>query len=691
MSDGLFEEGASLAGPELGDQLETKPPENEYTELLQEADQAEQTQLKQSLYLGVQKTPDAFKEVVDLAKEFRLPLAVVEGNKEELAQKSKLRLVDPKSMLEVAPKTAAFLMDPANAGLSHDDIDQLIRNESAFMDLGKGRLGSAGAGVMRGAGGMLTETVKAVATSRAEGARYTLMAFDAIDRGESAVRPGQPTPNIPLSREYALASEERRAEMRTELKRQMDPREHAAWELGKVMQEGIEKFYTTNPLYADEFLAGKLPQGFGSMLGFMVGTALFRTPVMAGFMGAAVQHSTEFEQAINSGATIEEAIEAAGWNALMGYSEAVPIGRILDRVDKVAQGGVKKAMLELMKGGVEEGLQEFLQTVWTNLVASDIVKYDPDRKMFEGSWEGTSVGFTVGALTQALMALLLGRRAGPIQPPPNSQDQSKLDELHDIGKNTKTLERAPEAYREHLQQLQEEYGPDEMVYIPAQDIQALAREGMISPEMSPAMGQIFEQMPEAIELGGDVTVSVADYVADIASKEELADHFRPIVRLAPDTLSLREAQQLDQAEPLRAIEEVEKAARSVKTDAEVAAVMEDVIDQLVTSGRVTEHQARVNANVIGAYVATKAKKEGRPVQEVFESMGLQIQGRTSGKAVPDQLYAPQQDFQGVTLTETFSLAETGEKVTTKRQATEAWEKAQARRTEFEELVECLYG
>lgn len=142
--------------------------------------------------------------------------------------------------------------------------------------------------------------------------------------------------------------------------------------------------------------------------------------------GATTQMVAQFEDALNKGATMEEAYAAANLGALAGLTEAVPITRLFDRLDKGTGGSIRRALIEAAKGGAEEALQETFQTIVKSLIASDLVGYEPESRMFESLGEDAAISFTLGGLANFVAAIAGGRRsAGNGQ---TREDSAQADE-----------------------------------------------------------------------------------------------------------------------------------------------------------------------------------------------------------------------------------------------------------------------
>lgn len=278
-----------------------------------------------------------------------------------------------------------------------------------------------------------------------------------------------------------------------------DPREYGLYKAGEVVADVSSNLIAVNPEYREEFFAGKVPQGFGSMIAFMSG-AILSGPSGVALMGMAVNGADGFEDAINEGASLEDAMKSFELTGLVGASEALPIASILNRLDKGTGGSVKRMFLDMLKSGTEEGIQELAQSLFQNLVASDIVEYDPDRDMWTGeTTEGAAVGFTTGALITFLGNIVAGRRGriarkqdaeapppefdpdtGQPVVPPEEQPRMAAEDIIGVDEEAPTDIRPPELkVREPLKPVSPEQAP--AMEVLREDIEA----GVKPPEPSP--------------------------------------------------------------------------------------------------------------------------------------------------------------------------------------------------------------
>lgn len=281
---------------------------------------------------------------------------------------------------------------------------------------------SAGSSFVRGAASTVTSMPRAMAIEQSATALESLMAFDRIDRGEPPPIRGE-VGQVALSsvEAYKRASPERRAQMREQLAGTLDPRQSSLYQAGERAQQAVEGAFPVDPAYQGDFALDQVPQGLGSTLGFLgtgiVGRAarLPAAPTMAG-AGYLASEAGQFDDAMQHGASIETAVRAGQVGGLAGTSEALPVARLLDRLDRGTGGSIRRLLVETLKQGTEEAIQEFGQQVAQNAIAQGM--YDPERDLFEGAAENAGVGFTVGSIMQFTLGLLTHRRGAAPQPQP---------------------------------------------------------------------------------------------------------------------------------------------------------------------------------------------------------------------------------------------------------------------------------
>lgn len=180
---------------------------------------------------------------------------------------------------------------------------------------------------------------------------------------------------------------------------------------GAGIRKGTEQIAPESvPELEESFWASKVPQGLGSLIGFAVPggiiSRLTRMPqwLSIGALGSAVGGAEFYQDAISSGADQDTAELASLIGNAVGTSEAIPISKMMRRLDGISGGTFSKAVLEAGKDTLEEAIQEGAQQLAQNITAQQL--YDQDRELFRdvvgNAGVGGVTGFLASALTQAI-------------------------------------------------------------------------------------------------------------------------------------------------------------------------------------------------------------------------------------------------------------------------------------------------
>jgi hypothetical protein len=229
--------------------------------------------------------------------------------------------------------------------------------------------------------------------------------LDKVDKGEptSPIMPS--LADAALVARYRGADAQGRAQIRQTMLAPADPRQSGAYQAGQKIQSAAQAALPVNPAYEQEYIAGKIPYALGSTAAFAAAAPL--GPAGVALAGVASGAQQGFTDALDHGASIADALKTAKLDGLIGASEAVPIEHLLDRLDTATGGLVKRTLVNAMKQGTEEALQEAFQQISNNLVANGLVGYDKQRGTFSGAGENAGVGFTVGGLMAGLASLIV--------------------------------------------------------------------------------------------------------------------------------------------------------------------------------------------------------------------------------------------------------------------------------------------
>lgn len=182
------------------------------------------------------------------------------------------------------------------------------------------------------------------------------------------------------------------------------------YQLGQYLRKKTAEILPIDESRSKSWLADTLPQGFGSMVGFLAGGLAGKVAKASGAatlaaFGAGSGGADAFNEAKEKGASDDDALKVFAFNAALGTTEAVPIAGWLGRLNKASGNKLTRAIKE----GSEEAIQEIFQQFGGNLVAKKY--YDPSRPWYSGVIEGGAAGMTLGSLMSLVVSAVGGRRA----------------------------------------------------------------------------------------------------------------------------------------------------------------------------------------------------------------------------------------------------------------------------------------
>lgn len=191
-------------------------------------------------------------------------------------------------------------------------------------------------------------------------------------------------------------------------------KDRAAWQLGdRLYNSFVQNMPVEHPeAFRNQFVGGVANAVTTVVAGLVAGPAGPMT------IGMGQNAKAEYLKALEKGATEEQALKAAEYAGATGMvTEAIPVGRLLRRADEATGGGTSKLIWEAAKaaaaGATEEALTEEIYNVVTNLVASDIVKYDPKRHVFDGVGDNVTLNMSVGGFMNAVGYIIGAKVVNP--------------------------------------------------------------------------------------------------------------------------------------------------------------------------------------------------------------------------------------------------------------------------------------
>jgi len=132
-------------------------------------------------------------------------------------------------------------------------------------------------------------------------------------------------------------------------------------------------------------------------------------------LGALSQAQQGYEEAKKAGADEHTRWLAFALNLPVGMTEAVPLAGMLNRLEGLSSGNLKKALLQAGIDSFEEALQNGFQGVAGDVIASKLAKYEPDRKIFSSLAEDAASG-GISAAVLSLAASFIGSKVRGAKP-----------------------------------------------------------------------------------------------------------------------------------------------------------------------------------------------------------------------------------------------------------------------------------
>ena len=500
--------------------MSDEQPINEYHAILLRRRKNEA--LQTNLAVGEQHNPDAFAEALTLSQSTGMPAPAIERNPEPA------RRVDRRNkyaqLLQQYPGLKDYFAEsPAAATIGADDIESL---------------------------GPMEEAVQRVATY----ARHTAAGVFDLQTGlAGAVQAGTDqlagfghflakNRILPANPFAGLANEVRRE------------REGAA-----VLSRQIAGDVPFNVGQTEAGVLAGLRSAGTNTVALAAGLATRNPEVAMGLMTTSVG-GLKYAEAIEAGHSPATALQAAVGEATAEYlTERLPVGMLFGDLKK----GTPFYQTVLRQLAVEIP-QEQAATILQDL--NDWVVLNPDKPAREFLNERgdaayqTLIATVVGSGVQTGAIAGLDRLTGRLA---NDQDRAAaavqgagaLRRLRDLARSSKARERSPDVVEEWVSRVAGEDTED--LYIDAETARnVLNQEGVDVSDLLGDSPSAREQFEEAVTLGGDVRIPVAEFTARLAG-QEYAELLLPHVRIGADSMSQAEAEEFTAQEAARFQEQAE--------------------------------------------------------------------------------------------------------------------------------------
>ena len=255
-----------------------------------------------------------------------------------------------------------------------------------------------------------------------------------IDVGTVTQRPSARPPS--WVKQFVFSSAQDRVKMLEELKIPAADRAAAKW--GDEFSKDVAASFPVDQKRQQEFLTGRLPNALGGLI-VDVGASIATLGAAAVPVATSEAKVSQYLDALDHGATQDDALKAADFGEAAGLLELVPAFKVLRRFDKATGGAINKYISKIAIGGLEELSQETASNIVRNIIASDVVKYDEQRGIFTGTGDNADVSFSVGALNTAL-SLFLGHKVRKMKED-NADFKARVEqESNQIVQDQKALE-----------------------------------------------------------------------------------------------------------------------------------------------------------------------------------------------------------------------------------------------------------
>lgn len=215
--------------------------------------------------------------------------------------------------------------------------------------------------------------------------------------------------------------------------RPYDPKKTWGYQQGKAYERDVEAVFPATK--AQEGLVGDVAGALGQTAAIMTTGGIMGASTGIGSLastittGVTLSGGNSFKKAVSENASNDQALRFAALNALAGASEAVPIAKWMDKLDKGTGGAFSRGFAgyakELAKESAEEFTQEGFQTFMSNWF--EYTGYNPSKDLMEDIAESAKVGGISGLLASAVinaMGLRL-RKSAPKTAIPNAPQTSQ--------------------------------------------------------------------------------------------------------------------------------------------------------------------------------------------------------------------------------------------------------------------------
>lgn len=559
--------------------VETGLPGGKSGDFFDELMEEEATGFNTGMEIAKKKNPDSIAKAYAESDQSGLPVDYHERNPDKQPEED----FDYNALRERSPLLAEMLQEKRNAEIAQNELDNLSWFEEVARETKNiGRVAYASTFSISTAGyGVLSSVMQSVEAIPRVPLDYAASAAQLLDRPEIAKSLQEISYDLGVtSRIFLHASQQTAAARAYYMPKPGETRAH------KAVLSGIESALINIPAIA--------------------ATIATRNPnVGLGLMGS-ISYGGAYTEAQTKGLNNFDSFVYATNNAIAEVvTEKLPLGTLLNDINKGT--GFTKMLAKQM---VSEGITEQIATVWQD--ANKWAMLNPEKTLSEFIAERPDAAYNTLISTMVATGLQTSAIAG-INKIAGQSDQAVIEAIVEKANesNYRNLDKAN--FESYLQEVAEEYGGVDHLYIDAKS----ARAAMEEMEQDDSYQILEEQIEEAERLNGDIVIPVGEFASSVATSPNFA-LLKDSIRLTPDSDTV----------VINAFEKIQEANKSIERNEETRRIFNEVSNQLKATGKLTQQQAKLSAEIIPAFLGANPERMGLTVTEAYEMMGLKIIGPT---------------------------------------------------------------
>jgi hypothetical protein len=624
-----------------------------------------ETTLRASLQDAVGQNPDQAADWRRTAATIGVPIDTAQALPDWSKQQKALAAIDTSALAAMNPVTTAFLSDPTNAAIAHDDTANMSLIETLANSFRRGVPGLQQ--------GLAATALRANVNS--------LEQFDAIAaRIDAGEKPGAIlAADDPLG--VAYMTPEQRAQFRasittpiggniatvarTQKERQAIPAPDVVNQVMKAetFRQAIDAF-ASDPV---KFIASIGPESLVSNAPGLV--AAIPAGIAGGPAGAAAALGAGSFTS-DYGASIVEALTKAGVDVSNPEQLQAAVADKKIMADVARQAFAHAAVVgsvDALSGGVASKLA-LPKSIATKLGAKPVArelanvaaqvpvqgalgaageaggeiaagqKLDPGNILAEFVGEAFTAPAEVAsvATTQIRERIAEGRAA--------EAAAVRIEELQKVVEASKLRERDPETFKAFVDQVAEGGAVPTELFIDADTLaNTLNQSGFTMAELQAVAPSVAEQMQaENYVPGADLRIPVSEL---LAAPSELSATLVDHLRNGPDAMSRAEAGEFltKQGDAIKTAVEAEMSKRVTRSEFQAQAdqVRDQFQAQLDTAGKFRSEVNKAYATLLGNFYASQAQRAGMTTQELMQRYQLQVSAKeAAGRQRLDQGATP---------------------------------------------------